>query len=272
MRTLAVLPLFLFCVVGCDRRTPEEKGRDYAKEKLGFVQGATDELKERGKDIGDGLGKGVGELVKGTGSAVKDVTYPPVKIVLSEQAKAENLRVGQASEGPDEGEKHQVVVHLKAEKGFSGALALWGKGEGGIEVRTLEEEKVDIPLGGTTVVNFTFDRSVRLSKIAEFSLAVMAGKQIQLSEALKTPGVTLSQLTEKKTETGQEVSVYAVFEKPFSGKLSLRAYDEKHTEVGRSELGAGLKQAADSATYLNFPFDARVPLSRVETYELLVAK
>jgi hypothetical protein len=44
----------LSLVLGCDKRTPEEKARDYANKKLGFVQGANEELAKRGEGIGEG--------------------------------------------------------------------------------------------------------------------------------------------------------------------------------------------------------------------------
>jgi hypothetical protein len=170
MRTTILSALLLLTTVACDKRTPEEKGRDYADEKLGFVEGATGELQKRGKDIGTGLGKGVGDLVKGTGSAVKDVAHPPVKVVLSKEVAEAGLSVGQANEGSDAGNVREVIVHLKAKKPFSGKLTLEGKGEGNIEVRTIDAHGAELASEGTQIVHFAFDQSVRLSKISEFTL------------------------------------------------------------------------------------------------------
>jgi hypothetical protein len=270
MKFALITAILLTGLTGCDKRTPEEKGRDYADEKLGFVEGAAGELKKRGKNIGERLGKGVGDLVKGTGSAVKDVAHPPVKVTLSPAVKTAGLSVGQANEGEDKGNLREVVVHLKADKEFSGKLSLEGQGDAGLVVRTLSPQGVDLAADGTTVIRFAFDESVRLSKIAEFSLELAADKEVKLETGTGDAELSVSQLREEKTGTGYEVSLYAVFGKKFSKKLSLRAFDGKGSEVGRSSLKEALAQDADSATYVAFEFDPRVPMTRVKSYQLFV--
>jgi hypothetical protein len=90
MRRLWVMKLTLVSclLMACDQRTPEEKGKDYANEKLGFVEGAAQVLKEKGNSLGQTAGKGLTELVKGFGSGVKDVVNPPVNHHLSQAACA----------------------------------------------------------------------------------------------------------------------------------------------------------------------------------------
>ncbi len=96
--TLAALTL-LFTAVGCDKRTAEEKGRDYASKRVGFAQGVANVLEEKGKGLGLSAGKGVGELVKGAGAGVKDVVYAPVKVELDPGLTAAGLKLLQAHEG-----------------------------------------------------------------------------------------------------------------------------------------------------------------------------
>src|SRR5687768_5157346 len=89
----------LVLVAACDRRTPEEKGKDYAEEKLGFVEGASKVLENRGKGIGQSVGKGVGDVVKGTGSGVKDVIHSAVKVESGADLGGSGVKVMQAHEG-----------------------------------------------------------------------------------------------------------------------------------------------------------------------------
>ncbi len=218
------IPFFALLALGCDERTPEEKGQDYADEKLGFIEGAAEQLSERGKGIGTSLGKGVGELVKGTGSAVKDVVHPPVSVSLSAQTKPLGLSIGQATEGSDEADNREVVVHLSATKPYSGKLSLSAfesdeahKAKKASAV--IVSNPVDIAPGKSSVVRFQFDSSVRLSKMKQFELTLEASKQLELDEKVTAREIKLQQLTETRTPEGLEVSLYAIFEKPFRKRI-----------------------------------------------------
>ncbi len=269
------IPFFALLALGCDERTPEEKGQDYADEKLGFIEGAAEQLSERGKGIGTSLGKGVGELVKGTGSAVKDVVHPPVNVSLSAQTKPLGLSIGQATEGSDGVDNREVVIHLSATKPYSGKLSLSAfenesarkaKKASAVTVSPL----VDIVPGKSSVVRFQFDSSVRLSKMEQFELTLEASKQLKLDEKVTAQKIKLQQLTETKTPEGLEVSLYAIFEQPFRDGFSLRAYDAQGTEIGRSTPLPALDQAADSAGYVAFQFDKRTPVDKIATYKITV--
>lgn len=267
-----LLALFALQNSACDDRTPEEKGRDYADEKLGFVEGATDELSARGKKIGTGLGKGVGELVKGTGSAVKDVAHPPVALKLDQGAKEAGLEVAAANEGGDLADAREVVVHLSSKKELQKGARLSAFEAGKLRAHS-SVEKVDLTAGGSQVLKFKFDSSVRLSKMESFVLGLESGKSLSADEKVGALKITLSQLSEgmaSEPEALHQVSVYARFETAFSQGLSLRAYNEGGEEVGRSEPQPALRQPADSATFLTFEFDARTPLARVVAYKLFL--
>lgn len=263
------IPAFASLALGCDDRTAEEKGHDYADEKLGFVEGAAEELSERGKGIGSSLGKGVGELVKGTGSAVKDVVHPTVTVTLSSPAKTMGFNVGQATEGADGSDNREVVIHLTSEKPYSGQLslaAIQNDKTTAISVST----PLDLVPGKSSVIRFQFDTSVRLSKMERFELNLEAGKRLELDEKVSVQGIQLGQLSESRSEEGLEVSVYAIFEKPFRQGLSLRAFDSAGSEVGRSIPAAALHQTADSAGFISFRFDKRTPLEKITAYKILV--
>jgi hypothetical protein len=184
-------------LLGCDRRTPEEKGRDYAKEKLGFVEGAADELAKSGKVIGADLGKGVGELLKGTGSSVKDVTHPPVEVRFDEELKALGLSVEQANEGEDSADGRNVVVHLKANKDYSGKLVLRAQGDRDAEVQALEPLAADLSTSTTQALRFAFDPSVRLSKMKFFELGPGLTHTIVLAQGAEQSAIQLNQLSEE---------------------------------------------------------------------------
>lgn len=67
-----------------------------------------------------------------------------------------------------------------------------------------------------------------------------------------------------------DVIIYAIFEKDFSGKLLLKAFDKENTELGRKTLE--IKKKADDVEYLSFQFDERTPLSLADTYTLEIKK
>jgi hypothetical protein len=70
----------------------------------------------------------------------------------------------------------------------------------------------------------------------------------------------------QKVPVWHEVTVYAVFGKPFSRRIELRAHDGSGAELGRSEREPALSQSGDSARYVTFRFDPRMPLDQVRTF------
>jgi len=251
--------------VGCDRRTPEEKGKDYAEQKLGFVEGAAKVLEEKGKGLGKSVGKGVGEVVKGTGSGVKDVVHPPVKVELGSELGGSGIKVLQGHEGDASGNTRGVVVYLDFSQGFEGRLRLHALGERNAELGRAElPEALSLPAGSQKNLTFPFPSDMRLSQVQSYSLQRGAATSVALDPGLEQSGIALSQLKEQ----GQEVSVYAIFAKPFSGGLQLRAKGDDGTELGRSPATAKLNYAVDSASYLSFKFDARTPFDKVTRYTL----
>jgi hypothetical protein len=259
------LCLALSLLAACDKRTPEEKGKDYANEKLGFVEGAAKALEDKGKGIGKSVGKGVGEVVRGTGSGVKDVVHPPVKVDVGSDLGTSGIKVLQAHEGDVSGNSRGVVVYLEFPQKFDGRLRLHALGENSAELgRADVSDAVGQPAGTQKNLTFPFPADMRLSSVVSYALHAGSNKTIAVDAGLADAGIELSQLK----ETGNEISVYVVFSKPFSGGLQLRGKSAEGTELGRSPATAKLTYAADHAQYLSFNFDARTPLENITQYSL----
>jgi hypothetical protein len=261
--------LWVCCALGlalaCDKRTAAEKGKDYAEEKLGFVEGAAKVLEDKGKGLGQSVGKGVSGVVRGTGSGVKDVVNPPVKVDMSPDVASAGVKVLQAHEGESSGNTRGVVVYLDFPQRFEGRLRLHALGENKAELGRADlADSVSQPAGSQKTFTFPFPGDMRLSSVTGYVLHAGSNKTVTLDASLTDSGITLSQLK----ETGKEVSVYVMFEKPFNGGLQLRAKTAEGTELGRSPATAKLSYAADSAQYLSFNFDTRAPLENVTEYKL----
>lgn len=264
-RAIGLVTLAALSLAGCDKRTPEEKGKDYAEEKLGFVEGAAKVLEDKGKGLGKSVGKGVTEVVKGTGSGVKDVVHPPVTVEVGADLTSSGIKVQQAHEGDALGSTRGIVVYLDFPQRFDGKLRLSAVGEGGAELGRADfPEVLSLPAGTQKNFTFPFPGDMRLSQVKSYALHVGATKSVSLDAALAESGLVLSQLKEQ----GTEVSVYAVFNKPFTGGLQLRAQSAEGTELGRSPASGKLTYATDSASYLSFQFDARTPFDNVAKYTL----
>jgi hypothetical protein len=134
----------------------------------------------------------------------------------------------------------------------------------------LKIEAFEARKGETRLVEFEFDEK-GASRVEAFLVDRVDDKPVELSGSMAVHPITFSQLSEKKTDEGPEVVLYAVFDKAFKKGLSLRAYDWSGAEVGRSEEAPALDQSADSATYLTFKFDPRVPMHRVARYKVFEA-
>jgi hypothetical protein len=263
--SLVCLPVV---TIACDRRTPEEKGKDYANEKLGFVEGASKVLEEKGKGIGQSVGKGVGDVVKGTGSGVKDVINSPVKVELAPDMGSSGVKIMQAHEGDQSGGARNVVVYLDFPQRFEGRLRLHAISAEKSEIGRADfADNVVQAAGSQKNMTFPFAGDMRLSKVEHYVLHMTPPKNVALDAALADSGIGLSQLKEQ----GSEVSIYLVFAKAYSGGLQLRAKTAEGTEIGRSEASAKLKQDVDSAGFFSLKFDDRAPLSTATQYSLHAA-
>jgi hypothetical protein len=252
-------------LAGCDKRSADEKGKAYAEQKLGFMEGAAKVLEDKGNGLGKSVGTGLGQVVRGTGSGVKDVVNPPVKVVLGNELSSSGIKVLQAHEGDASGDTRGVLVYLDFAQHFEGRVRLHAFAKGNAELGRAElGDALNQAAGSQKYLTFPFPSDMRLSQVESYVLHIGSSKTVSLSSSLEQSGIALSQLKEQ----GVEVSVYAIFGKPFSGGLQLRAQNAEGAEVGRSPSTAKLTFAADSASYLSFKFDARTPFENVTQYTL----
>src|SRR5688572_15848931 len=205
VRVAVVCTCLALAGVGCDRRTPEEKGKDYAEEKLGFVEGASKVLEAKGKGLGQSVGKGVGDVVKGTGSGVKDVISSPVKVELGPDLGAGAVKVMQAHEGDQSGGARNVVVYLDFPQRFEGRLRLHAVSADKSEIGRADfADNVVQAAGSQKNITFPFASDMRLSKVAHYVLHMTPPKSVTLDTTLADSGIALSQLKEQ----GGDVSIY----------------------------------------------------------------
>jgi hypothetical protein len=256
----------LVAASACDKRTAEEKGRDYANKRVGFAQGAASVLEEKGKGLGQSAGKGVGDLIKGAGEAVKDVVYAPVKVELAPELAAAGLKLLQAHEGEVGGSARTVALNLLFSKAFEGRLQLRAfTGDSNQEAgRSAPTKNVAQADGATLSLALAFPADTRLSKFGHYLLSGLPAKTSRLAPGLEGSGIVLSQLAEDP----HRVSLYLVFNKPYRGGLQLRAHTADGREVGRSEPTPALAQGRDSAAHTAFAFDEKTPLDDVGSYVL----
>lgn len=260
--TTAGLIVIVLHLGACDRRTAEEKGRDFAKDRIGFVEGAADVLKEKGKGVGEAVGTGVGGLVKGAGSAIKDTVSPPVTVQLGPTLADAGLAVLRGNETDLPAGARGVTVHLQFAKTFDGRLELAAMSTDSKLGTAVSGEPIAQTSGSERDLVFSFPASFRLSKVDHYVLGILPPKAVRTAPPLA--GLALSQLG----ESGHQVSLYVRFEKGFRGGLQLRAYDERGQELGRSEPTTALTQDPDSAAHFAFAFDEHTPMQGIASYSL----
>ncbi|HSC88338.1 MAG TPA: hypothetical protein VLC09_13745 [Polyangiaceae bacterium] len=261
--TFTAALLAALALAACDRRTAEEKGRDYAEDKLDFAQGAADTLKEKGKTLGQTAGHGVGDLVKGVGSGVKDAARPEVPTQAEPAALAAGVSVHHAQEGALDGDVRWIDTYVEFAKVFQGRLELLAFDAAGQELgRGVLTDALDLPAGSREQLSFRFSATVRFSHVTRYTLRFLAGPEVKVVEGLA--GVSVSQFRQK----GAAVTLYVSFASAWKGTLELRAFGADGAELGRSKKTAKLTQAADSAEFMDFTFDERARLERATRFEL----
>lgn len=91
--------------------------------------------------------------------------------------------------------------------------------------------------------------------------------KVAVVPALAEQGIGVTRASKHHdTSKSKAVTVYVLFDKPWSGKLELRAYDAEKLEVGRSVVN--LDEKEPTAKYVDFAFDERTPLFSLENFEL----
>jgi hypothetical protein len=146
-------------------------------------------------------------------------------------------------------EKGKEVVEVKARIAKGAGEALQGEGKNAAE---------ELAAGAGQLVKGVgkgFEKGTALR------LAVSADLGTKGVEATRASRESKSDKPDQKI-----VTVYVVLKGPFTGSLELLALDSEKKEVGRAS--AKLAEAAATAKYVDFAFDARTPLEAVENLEL----
>jgi hypothetical protein len=260
---LSSVALALLVGAGCTCRSEKEKGSDLVTQKLEFVEGAAEALKDRGNSVGRGAAQGLGETLKGVGSGVKDVLTPAVSVVVAQSLRDQEVAVGRAN-AKLLGADARVELTLTGKKPLSGGLRLAALDASGNELgRATAFEHRELDFSEPQLVPFEFPDSVRFSEAKSFELFLLPPKQLLVGDGLA--GAAVNQLAVQ----AHEVKFYAMFEKGFAGTLQLRAYDASGQELGRSSSALGVvTRPADSAEFLSFSFDPSTSLARVVKFEL----
>lgn len=86
-------------------------------------------------------------------------------------------------------------------------------------------------------------------------------------ESLAGFGITATRATRGEEGTkAHTVTAYLAFEKPWSGALEMRAFDDQDREVGRVKVDVEEKEA--TAHYVDFTFDPRTPLLTAHHFDV----
>jgi hypothetical protein len=144
-------------------------------------------------------------------------------------------------------EEANLLASTKARlvKGVGEAL----KTEGKDAAKSVSEGTGDV----VKAVGSGFDKSLSQVKVAVFP-------------ALAERGIGVTRASKRNAGQQKSVTVYVLFDKPYSGKLEMRAYDAEKLEVGRSVVT--LDEKEPTAKYVDFTFDERTPLFQLENFEL----
>jgi hypothetical protein len=200
-----------------------------------------------------------------------DATPASVAVRASPGVREAGLGVARAMRDKTSDKSRKIVLYLSAARDFHGRLSLAATDDQELPTRALRVEAFEAKKGETRQLEFEFDESASISAVDAFLLDMAADKPVDVSDPVAAQEIAFSQLSERESETGPEVTLYVIFGKAFKKGLSLRAYDASGAEVGRSKEAPALDQKADSAVYLTFQFDPRVPIRHVASYKVFDA-
>ena len=258
--------------------TEMEKGKEYAKDKLDYAEGAAEVLNEKGEPVGRTTGKGVGGLLKGIGSGIMDAVYPPVKIKPSQELMAAGITVNKAEEGSSTRDGSEVNLTLAFSKIYKGRLRLHAFDAKGVEMGRAVSNTINQPVDSILDLTVHFDKRIRMSNVSYCEAHLIAPKTVSLmGDAAPPPegeegiGIELGQMHEGDG-TPLKVTQYVIFNQKFFGELQMRAYDATGSEIGRSQKFENLDQDADSSNTFEFTFHETVTVDSAARYSLYAAK
>jgi hypothetical protein len=285
MRSIRVLlsAALVLAISGCSEKEPTdyEKGKDEATKKLDYAQGAGEVLHDKGGSVGRTAGDGVGSLLRGIGTGVVDVVYPPVKVNATPELAAAGIAINKCTEGNGS----DVELTAAFYKVYKGRIQMKAFDKGNVELGRAESKTINQPPGSLLSVTFSFPSTLRLSDIAYVALVLLATPAVTIVEAGSPapagaapaaetppdPGLSLGQMQEQDS-VPPKVSIYVIFDREFKGSIQMRAYDATDTEIGRSQKMEDVEHAADTSETLEFSFNAEIDRASIARYTLNVER
>jgi hypothetical protein len=283
LSALSVSASLVFAVVACSREEPTdyEKGQVEANKRLDYAQGAGEALHDKGGSVGRVAGDGVGSLLRGIGTGVVDVVYPPVKINPSPMLDEAGIAINKCTEGSGS----DVELTASFSKVYKGRIQMKAFDRNNVEIGRADSKTINQPPDSLLSLTFSFPSTMRLSDIAYGTLTLLATAPVTVVEtpisgagaspdAAENPagaGISLGQMQEKDA-VPPAVSLYVIFNLEFKGSIQLRAYDATDTEIGRSPKKEGVEYAADTSDTLDFSFNSEIDRASIARYALHVVR
>jgi len=281
----AVLALVWASPSGCKEEEPTEKqkGKDEAAQKLDYAEGAASALNDRGKGVGQATGQGVGNLIRGIGTGITDVVYPPVTVFLAKEAQDAGVAVNRATEGSSTDEGNEIRLLLAFSQLVKGRVLLHAYDANNLEQGRATSQFVNQPAGSVLDLSIYFNRNLRMSGIHHYNMEMIPPKAVVLSGDAQSPPEVVKgkdkdkepldlRLGQLEEEAGPpvRVSLYVIFNTAFEGEVQLRALDASRTEIGRSQKIGEIAEEADSSRTFEFAFHETLSVGSVDSYELFV--
>ena len=157
----------MILVTGCRKKSAEEKGRDAADEKAGFIKGVGDSLQGKGREAAQSMGGGVVQVWDGLkegveGTALEEVNISPELQMLGGQVTRVQLTSGGV-----------ISAYLIASKPIKQSLRLKALDKDGREIGRAEA-LVDFPADHAAYVDFQFDERTPMATVVCFEMTLGA--------------------------------------------------------------------------------------------------
>jgi len=166
--SLIVLVSFAFAMLattGCRRKTAEERGKEAADEKAGFIKGVGDSLKGKGREAAQSMGGGVVQVWDGFKEGVEGTPLGLVRISPELEARGGQVTRVQLTSGG------VINAYVIAEKPFKSQLRLRALDKEDREIGRAKAA-VDFPGDHAEYVDFEFDQRTPMSMVTCFEMSV----------------------------------------------------------------------------------------------------
>lgn len=165
--TLLLLACLALGAPGCSRKSAEERGKEAADEKAGYVKGVGDSLRDKGREAAKSVGGGVVQVWDGFQEGVEET--PNCQIDISPELAdygSEVTRIQLTSKGT-------VNAYLISKKPLNRSLRLKALDKDNREIGRAEAI-VDFPADHAGFIDFEFDPRTPMSMVKGFEMSVTA--------------------------------------------------------------------------------------------------